>query len=498
MSKRVALLCVAVLLGACGDALQEDLPIANNQQKLVTGQNDLQYWVYKEYSMYTIFTDGNVLDGFTGGVGTLSLTSSPLNFRFYFYGKKVNTAYVSVHGLLTFDAAPPSPHSNNESVHTTNVGAAIAPWWDNVSVSSSNLTYKVCDTCYPRTITFQWHLLRTFSGGMFVGPSRDMQVTLYEHDEGSSDSNAIRMNYVPISPAPTTSNDSATVGLIAGTGSSASTETDCRIPMTATDMGVTSDGTNCDEQPHWGPGGSSSIVYKPAPQRYVRDTFTSTYTEITGTDVTPADRDDGSATITLPFDFTYYGNVYQSAKVSVNGMVSFSGGSQPYENQIVDYSDNTFNTIMPWWDDLILPGPMDPYPGSIQVDTRTITTGGPINELIIQWKDFQRYNGDGTRHNMQVHLFSTNAAGTMRQYIEVAYGPVSGTSTTDDATIGLKDEYYRSGGNYKLSPDCNPNCGAANWPAGNVYRYRRPTFTDLYDNYFTQTGQHTLHCFSCH
>src|SRR5207248_2687117 len=60
--------------------------------------------------------------------------------------------------------------------------------------------------------------------------------------------------------------------------------------------------------------------------------------------------DDGTTAIALPFTFNFYGTPFNSANVSSNGNVQFTGANSDYGNICLPAS--TFiDTIYPHWDD---------------------------------------------------------------------------------------------------------------------------------------------------
>ncbi len=54
----------------------------------------------------------------------------------------------------------------------------------------------------------------------------------------------------------------------------------------------------------------------------------------------------------IGFEFPFYGNVFTTFRFCTNGYISFTSTSAEYYNQPLPYSDEPFNLVAPFWDDL--------------------------------------------------------------------------------------------------------------------------------------------------
>jgi hypothetical protein len=70
-----------------------------------------------------------------------------------------------------------------------------------------------------------------------------------------------------------------------------------------------------------------------------------------GTQITWSSQDDGTAAITLPFSFPFYGTTYTSMTACTNGFTQFSGTSTAYNNIAIPATALPNNAIYAWWDD---------------------------------------------------------------------------------------------------------------------------------------------------
>jgi hypothetical protein len=93
--------------------------------------------------------------------------------------------------------------------------------------------------------------------------------------------------------------------------------------------------------------------------------------------------DDVSQAVTLPFAFTFYGNVYTRTYVSSNGFVSFGAGSTVYTPTCLPSAAPPNNAIYALWSDLYPTGGAN---GNVYVKATDSDT------FVIQWNHVKRYN----------------------------------------------------------------------------------------------------------
>ncbi|MCD4655103.1 right-handed parallel beta-helix repeat-containing protein [bacterium] len=70
-----------------------------------------------------------------------------------------------------------------------------------------------------------------------------------------------------------------------------------------------------------------------------------------GTDLNITE-DNGFAAVSLPFNFDFYGNTYNSVNVSANGYLTFGSDAQEFENDYMPRDTEPNNVIAPFFDDL--------------------------------------------------------------------------------------------------------------------------------------------------
>src|SRR5205814_1398937 len=129
---------------------------------------------------------------------------------------------------------------------------------------------------------------------------------------------------------------------------------------------------------------------------------------VPGTTDTGNHTDDGTTFVSVPFNYTLYGNTYSGVNVSSNGNAQFIGTNTDFSNVCLpvppsatpwDYS------IFPYWDDLrtettwtCTPGPCGIY---------TSTSGSAPNRIFnIEWRAVYYNAGSGTGNaNFEVRLY---------------------------------------------------------------------------------------------
>ena len=530
MRNALALLCLSAMLFGCAPTSDPALPLASSRHELLGGQNGLQYWVHLDstisftplscigsncpHALKLSTDDHNPLNYYDEGIATVPLNDpadpdygSLAGFNFEFYGRQASYLYVSVNGLITVDFVPGSMHYDNSTVFSSTPGMAIAAWWDDNKIvdPATDMTFQLDNTVDPPTLTFEWNRLRTIDQD---GNYRSMQVKLYgisaDHNNISSapyndyadktdKSNMIVVTYSS-NTTLTAPLGSATIGIKDELGTSASTET---FPCSDHCGSSTHIGSTDKEQ--WP---QSAIVYRPALQAYTHTAFLSGYTEITGTDITPTDRDDGFSQINLPENFMYYGVSYNKIFVSANGLITFGSppptGGAIFNNAQIGTAADPNNIVAAWWDDLLLPATTDPNPGSIRYEFQYAYPGGPFTQLTVQWKNAVPFAGGGVRHNMQIRLIPSDPF-SRRYIIEISYGTLSSGFSADSATTGIEDRYGLIEASSRGDDfDCSPNCSTSSWTTNFKHQYIRTSFFDLWNKRFIQTGPQTLHCFRCH
>lgn len=495
------LIQVATSLSGCSAESVPDKPtylppqVGQNRKALSYGQETTsRYIVQRVDSAYTpiIGSPCTLHDGapYTDLDEGWSLLSLGFNFYFFDHTTPYTNVYVSANGFIKF-GSPPTPGSfvNRDVVDGAAQPNMVAAWWDDlIMADQSRCRFDVTGSAGSRVFTVQWTNVQTY--GKTAG--HDFQIKLKEG------SNEIEILHGSVSgwTLGDTPQGSASIGISDEEEITPATPTeggdtrllDCtRTASCSEAVWVTNSGL-----PEFG----SRYVFSRPPFRYIKTQSADTYTHNNGgTPVLPVngDLDDGVVEIALPSPFVFYGKVYRSVWVSVNGFLSF--GSNPGSGWAnIDIPNNLApnNIIAGWWDDMILANR-----GDLVYWYETPCETCFANKFIFQWnnwrrKDWRQIDLRGTTsHQMRIilNLFDSR--------IEVQYGtPVGATADIDAATVGLEDSGLTDRSVRTLT--CAPYCTEANWPANTTILYSKPTWTHLYDSYFTMFGPKTLHCGACH
>ncbi|HWA73183.1 MAG TPA: S8 family serine peptidase [Polyangiaceae bacterium] len=137
--------------------------------------------------------------------------------------------------------------------------------------------------------------------------------------------------------------------------------------------------------------------------------------------------DDDQFTVPLPFQFTYYGQTYTSANISINGAVGF------LSNQFIGFGNTPLpdptlpnGAIYAFWDDLY-------FDGVGSLSTEVIGTA-PNRKFVIEWKDVVLLRDTSQRLTFEMVLSETGQI--LVQYASGGSPGIAG----DSATIGIEDE----------------------------------------------------------
>lgn len=145
--------------------------------------------------------------------------------------------------------------------------------------------------------------------------------------------------------------------------------------------------------------------------------FSWTDIALTGTQVALTGDDSNAGPIPIGFNFPFYGNTFDSVRVSTNGWISFTSTATSYANQPLPNSAGPENLIAAFWDDLNF--------GAVQ---RAVyeNVGG---NFVIQFTGVPPYSGTGA-FTFQIELLPGGE-------IRLRYLTVAGAVTS--ATVGIQN-----------------------------------------------------------
>ncbi|MGH3353113.1 MAG: carboxypeptidase regulatory-like domain-containing protein [Nocardioides sp.] len=136
--------------------------------------------------------------------------------------------------------------------------------------------------------------------------------------------------------------------------------------------------------------------------------------------------DDASAAVTLPFDFSFYGESYDQAWVSTNGALNFLGANSAYSNSTIPSPSVPNAAIYPLWDDQEIDAAAGVYTGT--------TTVGGVDGFVIEWRGIHALNNDAGTLTTSVTLLANGE-------VIIGYDDVADDARAkgSSATIGLEN-----------------------------------------------------------
>jgi serine protease AprX len=184
---------------------------------------------------------------------------------------------------------------------------------------------------------------------------------------------------------------------------------------------------------------------------------TAAGTIVPGTTNIGSSCDDCVTTVTIPFPFRLYDQLFTSAQADSNGKLHFPTGASVFTNSCLPQTGATY-TIYPYWDDLRTDGVGGTCPaGGCGIFT-SVTGTAPNRIFNIEWRAVY-FTGGGTA-NFEVRLYETPTAGSA-SYFEVVYGTLTNSNTS--ATGGVQRN---------ATIFTQDFCDGAGGPAAGVKQYR--------------------------
>jgi hypothetical protein len=160
-----------------------------------------------------------------------------------------------------------------------------------------------------------------------------------------------------------------------------------------------------------------------------------------GTQLTTLVADDGTAQVTIPFTFKWYGTGYTTLSVCTNGWISFgTNTSTAYTNTAIPSSAFATPTIFANWDDLTATSSITGAWIGYYYDSAN-------RRFIVEWDSVASYSSTTTRHKFQVILYDSTGTGTrdcrfydaVVQYQMLTPGTSSSVGFQNSSTIGAQE-----------------------------------------------------------
>ncbi len=146
----------------------------------------------------------------------------------------------------------------------------------------------------------------------------------------------------------------------------------------------------------------------------------------------------------LGFPLPFYGNIFDSVRITTKGWVSFTSGKTDFKNKTLPNDSAVFNLIAPFWDDLIMDS------------SSKITYLSNSDSAIITYSEVRRHPSGGP-YTFQIIL--TKAGQIVFQYKTISDD--SGSTTVgiqnQDGSIGLQIGYNKDFIHGSLAIQINPS-----------------------------------------
>ncbi len=148
--------------------------------------------------------------------------------------------------------------------------------------------------------------------------------------------------------------------------------------------------------------------------------------DVLGEYSTAADADEAWQTVTIPFDFPFYDQVYNEVTICANGYLHFGDPESDWSNSTIPDPDGPPAMIAPFWDDL------SPQNGS------GIFWGGSaaLGVFGVQWEANPHYTYDDCEYTFQVLLYEDG---------EIIFTYESMVNRLNSATIGIENQSETDG-----------------------------------------------------
>lgn len=160
----------------------------------------------------------------------------------------------------------------------------------------------------------------------------------------------------------------------------------------------------------------------------------SHFVDITGTGTAIDLDDDGSAAVTMPFFFPFYGATSNEICVDNNGFVLFGTAACPasgyHINTSLPLAVLPAPAMMPLWDDF------DATSGGVYYDARG---AAPDREFVVEWSNLMHSNGDSNADGATFELILGENGSIRFEYADVQYTAFDNgdSQDSDDCAAGL-------------------------------------------------------------
>lgn len=178
------------------------------------------------------------------------------------------------------------------------------------------------------------------------------------------------------------------------------------------------------------------------------------------------DLDDGQVNLSLPFSFPMFGTNHQAGKIGTNGMITFSGNADSYQNQSLPNSSAPNGLLAAWWDDLRVPGlpsATNAVPGGM-VHWK-VSGAAPHRLLEAEWRNIAYTSGFGSSGTPMTFVILAGEDGRLEYHYKDSGSPPTGSFS---GTIGVENDDGTLG---VMALACQNKCTGTDYPRGQALRF---------------------------
>lgn len=186
----------------------------------------------------------------------------------------------------------------------------------------------------------------------------------------------------------------------------------------------------------------------------------STYVPLTaGTAVTST----SGTTVTLPFDFPFFGTPETQLGVSRRGYLTFGGSLTDSSNSGIPHNFTPERIIAPWWDVIVYPAG-----STLWYQVRGMA---PKRSIVIEWSNVAFSSTTAAKFSFQVELFEGSGR------IKMSYGPTPPSGGS--ASVGIQGAQGNGISGLGCTTAISGGCNNLTFPAGAVIEFATPADLQL-------------------
>jgi subtilisin family serine protease len=159
---------------------------------------------------------------------------------------------------------------------------------------------------------------------------------------------------------------------------------------------------------------------------------------IEAAEVVPLSGDDSTTQVSMPFPFPFYGKLYSTAYLSINGNINFLSRNGAYSNSGLPSTFTPNAAIYANWDDLYVDSQ-----SSVRIDT---LGSSPDRRFVIEWRNIRPLSDSTRRYDFEIVLYENGRI--LMQYRNIDN---DAREQGNSVTVGIENEAGTVGFQYSLN-----------------------------------------------